>query len=75
MFKNNPPCITPGFEAAPYTAKPSGGRNDWWYVENASGFNCLSFRDLETGQLTGAKFTSQNCAKKLEQEWNDGRKQ
>lgn len=63
--------ITPGFKGGPYTAKPSGGMNDWWYVENAAGANCL--RIMDAGRNTGGKFTNEVTEKALAEKWNDGR--
>lgn len=53
------------FAHPPYTALPSGGKNDWWYVANAQGFNCLHFPDKP-----GAKFTDEARAKQLAEAWN-----
>ena len=53
------------FALPPYTAEPSGGQNDWWYVANAQGFNCLTFPDKP-----GAKFTDKATAQHIAQDWN-----
>ena len=57
---------TKHFAAPPYKAMPSGGKNNWWYVENAHGFNCLSFHEKP-----GAKFTSRDNAFAIAQKWNE----
>lgn len=49
----------------PFKAEPSGGANDWWYVANGSGFNCLTFLDAP-----GEKFTSQEKAKEIAESFN-----
>lgn len=49
----------------PYTAQPSGGHNDWWFVADKLGFNCLVCT-----QKPGAVFTSQESAIALAQCWN-----
>lgn len=53
------------FAFPPYSAQPSGGENDWWYVANRAGFNCLSFPGKP-----GAKFTTEADAKRVAEDWN-----
>lgn len=53
------------FALPPYSAHPSGGANDWWYVANCMGFNCLTFPDKP-----GAVFTTESHAKQLAEDWN-----
>jgi hypothetical protein len=57
---------TKHFAFPPYKAAPSGGANDWWYVENAQGFNCLHFPDKP-----GAIFTDQQTALAIAADWNE----
>jgi hypothetical protein len=45
--------------------RPSGGANDWWYVANGSGFNCLTFSDAP-----GKTFTSEQKAKEIAESFN-----
>jgi len=52
---------------APYKAQPSGGKNSMWYVEDCTGFNCLSFSDKP-----GAKFTDEQEARRVADAWNKG---
>lgn len=54
------------FARPPYSAEPSGGDNDWWYVANSQGVNCLAFP-----AKPGAKFTTENHARQLATEWNN----
>lgn len=53
------------FAFPPYSAHPSGGKNDLWYVANVQGFNCLTFPNKP-----GAVFTSEKRAKEIADEWN-----
>lgn len=53
------------FDFPPYSAQPSDGANDWWYVANSVGYNCLTFPEKP-----GAKFTSEAHAKQLAEDWN-----
>lgn len=53
--------INLNFAVPPYIAKHSGGNNDWWYVENKNGVNCLTFG---TGQVFTNKEKAENLAKK-----------
>ncbi len=55
------------FAFPPYTAEPSGGNNDWWYVANNTGFNALTFPEKP-----GAVFTSEAHAKEIAEQWNGG---
>lgn len=52
----------------PFQAKPSGGKNAWWYVEML-GVNCLKFKSKP-----GAVFTSRANAEAIAKEWNDSEK-
>lgn len=49
----------------PYTAQPSGGRDDWWFVADKVGFNCLAFVEKP-----GAKFTTRDHAVAVAERWN-----
>lgn len=60
------------FAVPPYLARQADekrGLNGWWYVENAHGVNCLTFRKQDSS-TTGAVFTSQEHAMGLAKEWN-----
>ena len=48
-----------------YTAQPSGGCNDWWFVADKVGFNCLV-----CAQKPGAVFTSREKAVATAERWN-----
>lgn len=56
---------TKGFALAPFKALHSGGANEWWYVANAGGFNCLQFENAP-----GVKFTSESQAKEIAESFN-----
>lgn len=49
----------------PYTAQPSGGENDWWYVADKVGFNCLALTEKP-----GTKFTTRDNAVAVAERWN-----
>ena len=49
----------------PYAAQPSGGENEWWYVADRIGFNCI--RSI---YKPGAIFTSQAKAEQLAMLWS-----
>lgn len=49
----------------PYTALPSGGTNNWWYVADSVGFNVLQIEGCR-----GAKFTTQENAEAAATRWN-----
>lgn len=49
----------------PYTAQPSGGESDWWYVADKVGFNCLAL-----AEKPGAKFTTRDSAVTVAERWN-----
>ena len=53
------------FATPPYKAMPSGGDNDWWYVQNAQGVNCLTF-----SEKPGAVMTTKENALKIAEHWN-----
>jgi hypothetical protein len=44
----------------PFTAQPSGGKNNWWYVANREGLNVLAFESKP-----GAKFTDEKTARSI----------
>lgn len=46
-----------------YIAKPSGGRNDWWYVDH-EGVNCLTFPE-KPGAVMTTKQDAEAIAKDL----------
>lgn len=57
------------FTFPPYKAETAS--YDFWYVANSTGFNCLTFFD-DSGENTGAKFTSEVVARQLADTWNKG---
>ena len=55
------------FAFPPYRAEDLGGKMGWWGVMNKNGFNCLTFPDKP-----GAVVTSEEHAKQIATEWNEG---
>ena len=53
------------FAFPPFSAQPSGGKNDWWHVANSQEFNCLAFPEKP-----GAKFTTEAHAREIADAWN-----
>lgn len=56
--------LNPYFAILPCTAQPSGGNNEWWYIESGNGVNCLTYG-------TGQVFTTKENAIKLAKKWNE----
>jgi hypothetical protein len=50
----------------PYSAKPSGGQNDWWYVADSRGLNVV-----QLPEKPGAKFTSKERAESIARQMNE----
>jgi hypothetical protein len=55
------------FAFPPYRAEDLGGDKGWWGVMNRNGLNVLTFPDKP-----GAVVTSEENAKRLAAEWNEG---
>lgn len=55
------------FAFPPYRAEDLGGKMGWWGVMNRNGLNVLTFPDKP-----GAVVTSEEDAKRIAAEWNEG---
>ena len=55
------------FAFPPYRAEDLGGKMGWWGVMNRNGLNVLTFPDKP-----GAVVTSEENAKRIAAEWNEG---
>ena len=52
----------PSADVPPFKVMPSGGANNWYFIANANGLNCLADR--------GRVFAAKEQAEKIAADWN-----